>query len=80
MKYELGQLVKSHHDSSIWMVTKVDRENEHYEIEDGIGTCYYSHDEILSPITDKEFFHHLQTKQLTSTRLIKSYLKSQGMK
>ena len=50
MKYELGQLVKSHHDSSIWMVTKVDRENEHYEIEDGIGTCYYSHDEILSPI------------------------------
>ena len=46
MKYELGQLVKSHHDSSIWMITKIDHENEHYEIEDGIGTCYYSHDEI----------------------------------
>ena len=79
MRYELGQLVKSHHDGNIWMITKVDRENEHYEIEDGNGICHYSHDDVLSPITDKEFFHHLQSSILTSTRLIKSYLKSKGM-
>ena len=80
MNYHLGQVVKTEPnqltDSSYFLITKLDRDNEMYEIEDGQNT-YFAWDDVLSSVDTTEFLNAIQTNQLTNEMIIKAWLKNQ---
>ena len=80
MNHYLGQVVKAEPnqltDSSYFVITKLDRDNEMYEIEDGQNT-YFAWDDVLSSVDTTEFLNAIQTNQLTNEMIIKAWLKNQ---
>ena len=80
MNHYLGQVVKPEPnqltDSSYFVITKLDRDNEMYEIEDGQNT-YFAWDDVLSSVDTTEFLNAIQTNQLTNEMIIKAWLKNQ---
>ena len=80
MNHYLGQVVKTEPnqltDSSYFVITKLDRDNEMYEIEDGQNT-YFAWDDVLSSVDTTEFLNAIQTNQLTNEMIIKAWLKNQ---
>ena len=80
MHHYLGQVVKTEPnqltDSSYFVITKLDRDNEMYEIEDGQNT-YFAWDDVLSSVDTTEFLNAIQTNQLTNEMIIKAWLKNQ---
>lgn len=80
MNHYLGQVVKVESnqltDTSYFLITKLDRENEMYEIEDGKNT-YFAWDDVLSNVDPTEFMNDIQTGKLTNEIIIKSWLKNQ---
>ena len=79
MNYHLGQVVKTEPNqltnSSYFLITKLDRDNEMYEIEDGQNT-YHAWDDVLSSVDTTEFLNAIQTNQLTNETIIKAWLKN----
>ena len=80
MNHYFGQVVKTEPnqltDSSYFVITKLDRDNEMYEIEDGQNT-YFAWDDVLSSVDTTEFLNAIQTNQLTNEMIIKAWLKNQ---
>ena len=74
MKYELGQLVTVTTEDSIWMVTKLDRDNLSYEIENQDGETFGAMDHNLEILPQTEFINAVQHGKLNSSRFIKSFL------
>ena len=80
MNHYLGQVVKTEPNqltaSGYFVITKLDRDNEMYDIEDGQNT-YFAWDDVLSSVDTTEFLNAIQTNQLTNEMIIKAWLKNQ---
>ena len=84
MNHALGQVVKTTNTNNpmvkdkYFVITKMDRENEMYEIEDGNQT-YSAWDDCLYPVSDTEFFDAHQAGKITHPMIIKAWLKNNGL-
>jgi|AP82_1055514.scaffolds.fasta_scaffold291411_1 hypothetical protein len=81
MKYALGQLVTTTTDTAttsvdtIWMITKLDRDNVCYEIESQDDDCFFAMDHNLVELPLDRFISAIQNRELISEKFIKSFLK-----
>ena len=81
MNHYLGQVVQTINNTlnkgHYFVITKLDRDNEMYEIEDGCNT-FFAWDECLTNVNTSEFLADIQAGKITSELVIKSWLKNQN--
>lgn len=83
MNHFLGQVVKLDSnqltDTSYFLITKQDRENGMYEIEDGNGNVFGAWDDVLTSVDTTEFLDAIQTGKVTNETIIRSWVKNQDL-